>query len=97
MTTPWPTPGTSLADVLTPMPVIDEDRLAANIAPVSYTHLDVYKRQAKKGSERACPAINLLPLPPSSICAIPEIHFRFTLTNSHIPREYSSEIANMLK
>ena len=32
MTTPWPTPGTSLADVLTPMPVIDEDRLAANIA-----------------------------------------------------------------
>ena len=32
MTHPWPTPGTALADVLTPMPVIDEDRLAANIA-----------------------------------------------------------------
>lgn len=29
---PWPTAGTPLADVLTPMPVIDEDRLAANIA-----------------------------------------------------------------
>ncbi|MFT4150647.1 MAG: D-TA family PLP-dependent enzyme [Paracoccaceae bacterium] len=32
MTFPWPEPGTPLADVPTPMPVIDEDRLAANIA-----------------------------------------------------------------
>ncbi|WP_394181805.1 D-TA family PLP-dependent enzyme [Yoonia maritima] len=29
---PWPAPGTPLADVLTPMPVIDEVRLANNIA-----------------------------------------------------------------
>lgn len=29
---PWPNPGTRLSDVMTPMPVIDEDRLAANIA-----------------------------------------------------------------
>ncbi len=28
---PWPEAGTVLADVVTPMPVIDEDRLAANI------------------------------------------------------------------
>lgn len=28
----WPEPGTPLSDVMTPMPVIDEDRLAANIA-----------------------------------------------------------------
>ncbi|MGA0540422.1 D-TA family PLP-dependent enzyme [Neotabrizicola sp. VNH66] len=32
MSFPWPEPGTPLADVITPMPVIDEDRLAANIA-----------------------------------------------------------------
>ena len=32
MTYPWPQPGTPLAQVPTPMPVIDEDRLAANIA-----------------------------------------------------------------
>lgn len=32
MTFPWPEPGTPLSDVPTPMPVIDEDRLAANIA-----------------------------------------------------------------
>ncbi len=32
MTNPWPAVGTRLRDVLTPMPVIDEDRLAANIA-----------------------------------------------------------------
>ncbi|WBU59872.1 D-TA family PLP-dependent enzyme [Paracoccus albus] len=31
MTFPWPEPGTPLHDVLTPMPVIDEDRVAANI------------------------------------------------------------------
>ncbi|MEO8530230.1 MAG: D-TA family PLP-dependent enzyme, partial [Deltaproteobacteria bacterium] len=31
MAFPWPEPGTRLADVLTPMPVVDEDRLAANI------------------------------------------------------------------
>ncbi len=31
MTFPWPEPGTPLTDVPTPMPVIDEDRLAANI------------------------------------------------------------------
>ena len=31
MSFPWPEPGTPLADVPTPMPVIDEDRLAANI------------------------------------------------------------------
>ncbi|WP_112310570.1 alanine racemase [Pseudogemmobacter bohemicus] len=29
---PWPEPGTPLADLPTPLPVIDEDRLAANIA-----------------------------------------------------------------
>ncbi|MFE3837427.1 alanine racemase [Pseudogemmobacter sonorensis] len=29
---PWPEPGAPLEEVLTPMPVIDEDRLAANIA-----------------------------------------------------------------
>lgn len=29
---PWPEPGQSLSEVITPMPVIDEDRLAANIA-----------------------------------------------------------------
>ncbi|WP_420963460.1 D-TA family PLP-dependent enzyme [Brucella sp. IR073] len=32
MTYPWPEIGTPLAEILTPMPVIDEDRLAANIA-----------------------------------------------------------------
>lgn len=32
MSFPWPAPGTALADVPTPMPVIDEDRLATNIA-----------------------------------------------------------------
>jgi D-serine deaminase-like pyridoxal phosphate-dependent protein len=31
MAFPWPEVGTALADVMTPMPVIDEDRLAANI------------------------------------------------------------------
>ncbi len=31
MTYPWPVQGTPLAQVATPMPVIDEDRLAANI------------------------------------------------------------------
>ncbi|SEN48577.1 D-serine deaminase, pyridoxal phosphate-dependent [Loktanella fryxellensis] len=29
---PWPAPGTSLSDIITPMAVIDEDRLSANIA-----------------------------------------------------------------
>ncbi|MFO1175226.1 MAG: D-TA family PLP-dependent enzyme [Paracoccaceae bacterium] len=28
---PWPEPGQKLSDIVTPMPVIDEDRLAANI------------------------------------------------------------------
>lgn len=32
MTFPWPEPGTRLEEVVTPMPVIDEDRLAGNIA-----------------------------------------------------------------
>ena len=32
MTFPWPEPGTPLEAVQTPMPVIDEDRLAGNIA-----------------------------------------------------------------
>lgn len=32
MAFPWPEVGTPLADVITPMPVIDEDRLARNIA-----------------------------------------------------------------
>lgn len=32
MSFPWPQPGDDLADVVTPMPVIDEQRLAANIA-----------------------------------------------------------------
>ena len=32
MSFPWPDPGTPLAEVPTPMPVLDEDRLAANIA-----------------------------------------------------------------
>lgn len=32
MAFPWPEVGSSLSDVITPMPVIDEDRLAANIA-----------------------------------------------------------------
>lgn len=32
MTFPWPAPGTPLSDVPTPMPVIDEARMAANIA-----------------------------------------------------------------
>jgi D-serine deaminase-like pyridoxal phosphate-dependent protein len=32
MTLPWPEPGMKLDDVMTPLPVIDEDRLAANIA-----------------------------------------------------------------
>jgi D-serine deaminase-like pyridoxal phosphate-dependent protein len=34
MNYPWPEPGTPLDEVATPMPVIDEDRLAANIARV---------------------------------------------------------------
>jgi len=34
MTFPWPAVGTPLADVMTPLPVIDEDRLSANIARV---------------------------------------------------------------
>lgn len=29
---PWPEPGQKLSEIVTPMPVIDEDRLAANIA-----------------------------------------------------------------
>jgi D-serine deaminase-like pyridoxal phosphate-dependent protein len=32
MSFPWPEPGARIEDVATPMPVIDEDRLAANIA-----------------------------------------------------------------
>lgn len=32
MTFPWPDPGTPLAEVVTPMPVIDEARMAGNIA-----------------------------------------------------------------
>ena len=32
MAFPWPEVGTPLADVITPMPVIDEDRMARNIA-----------------------------------------------------------------
>ena len=32
MSYPWPDPGQTLAQIATPMPVIDEDRLAANIA-----------------------------------------------------------------
>ena len=32
MTLPWPLLGTPLAQVMTPMPVIDEDRLESNIA-----------------------------------------------------------------
>lgn len=32
MNYPWPAPGTPLDEIATPMPVIDEDRLAANIA-----------------------------------------------------------------
>lgn len=31
MSFPWPGPGTSLAQIPTPMPVVDEDRMAANI------------------------------------------------------------------
>ncbi|MBB95435.1 MAG: alanine racemase [Rhodobacteraceae bacterium] len=34
MDAPWPQPGTLLSDIVTPMPVIDEARLAANIARV---------------------------------------------------------------
>jgi len=34
MNYPWPEPGTPLDQIATPMPVIDEDRLAANIARV---------------------------------------------------------------
>lgn len=34
MSFPWPQPGTPLDDVPTPMPVIDEDRLSANIVRV---------------------------------------------------------------
>jgi D-serine deaminase-like pyridoxal phosphate-dependent protein len=34
MNFPWPKPGSPLDEVATPMPVIDEDRLAANIARV---------------------------------------------------------------
>ena len=32
MTSPWPKPGMPFSDILTPMPVIDEDRVVANIA-----------------------------------------------------------------
>jgi len=39
MSFPWPEPGTPLAALPTPMPVIDEDRLAANIARAQ-TYLD---------------------------------------------------------
>ncbi|MCJ8141265.1 alanine racemase [Falsirhodobacter halotolerans] len=39
MSFPWPDPGTPLADVITPMPVIDEARVAANIAAVQ-AHMD---------------------------------------------------------
>jgi D-serine deaminase-like pyridoxal phosphate-dependent protein len=41
MTNPWPDAGTPLAQVLTPMPVIDEDRLAANIARAQ-TFMDLH-------------------------------------------------------
>lgn len=34
MNYPWPEPGTSILEIATPMPVIDENRLAANIARV---------------------------------------------------------------
>lgn len=39
MTFPWPDPGTPLNDVMTPMPVIDEARVEANIAAVQ-AHMD---------------------------------------------------------
>ncbi|MFD1911140.1 D-TA family PLP-dependent enzyme [Halodurantibacterium flavum] len=38
---PWPAVGTPLADVLTPLPVIDEDRLAANIKRTQ-TYMDAH-------------------------------------------------------
>ncbi len=41
MNYPWPEPGTPLEQVATPMPVIDEDRLAANIARVQ-TYCDTH-------------------------------------------------------
>lgn len=47
---PWPVPGTPLADVITPMPVIDEDRLAANIARAQgymHTHARAFRPHVK--------------------------------------------------
>lgn len=38
----WPEPGTALADLVTPMPVIDEDRVAANIARVQ-AYMDAHR------------------------------------------------------
>lgn len=44
MTYPWPDPGTPIDQIVTPMPVIDEDRLAANIARAQ-AYLDAHGKR----------------------------------------------------
>lgn len=69
MTYPWPDAGTPLEDVPTPMPVIDEDRLAANIARAQAyfdghgkafrPHIKTHKIVAVAEAQRAAGAVGL--------------------------------------
>lgn len=69
MTFPWPEAGTPLDRILTPMPVIDEDRLAANIARAQAyfdghgkafrPHIKTHKIVAVAEAQRAAGAVGL--------------------------------------
>lgn len=69
MTSSWPEAGTPLEEILTPMPVIDEDRLAANIARAQAyfdahgkgfrPHIKTHKIVAIAEAQRAAGAIGL--------------------------------------
>ena len=69
MTFPWPEAGTPLEQILTPMPVIDEDRLAANIARAQAyfdghgkafrPHIKTHKIVAIAEAQRAAGAVGL--------------------------------------
>lgn len=69
MTSPWPEIGTPLNQILTPMPVIDEDRLAANIRRAQTyfdehgkafrPHIKTHKIVAVAEAQRAAGAIGI--------------------------------------
>jgi hypothetical protein len=69
MTSPWPEIGTPLNQILTPMPVIDEDRLAANIRRAQ-TYFDehgkAFRPHIKTHKIVAVPRPNAQPAPSAS-------------------------------